>query len=48
LKPISWPEWEKADLLAKELKTYNISDKAKHMAELMQEYIDLIDLRKGR
>jgi rhomboid protease GluP len=41
LKNISLPEWEKADIVVKELKTYNVSDKAKHKAEVMQRYIDL-------
>ncbi len=41
IESITLPEWEKADLAVKELKAYNVSDKAKQKAEVMQRYIDL-------
>jgi rhomboid protease GluP len=47
LKSISLPEWEKADFVVKEIKTYNVSDKAKHKADVMQRYIDLQKERIG-
>jgi rhomboid protease GluP len=41
LNNISLPEWEKADLVVKELKTYKVSEKSKQKAAVMQRYIDL-------
>jgi rhomboid protease GluP len=41
LNNISLPEWEKADLAVKELKTYKVSEKSKQKAAVMQRYIDL-------
>lgn len=41
LTSISLKEWEKADLAVKELKSYNVSNKAKQKADVMQRYIDL-------
>ncbi|MEI9912549.1 MAG: hypothetical protein WDO71_24630 [Bacteroidota bacterium] len=41
IESITLPEWEKADLAVTELKAYNVSDKAKQKAEVMQRYIDL-------
>lgn len=40
LNSISLPEWENADRVVKELKTYNVSEKAKKKAKVMQQYID--------
>lgn len=41
LERISLPEWENADRIAKDLKTYNVSEKAKQKAAVMQQYINL-------
>jgi hypothetical protein len=41
LGSISLPEWENADRVVKELKTLDVSERAKQKAEVMQRYIDL-------
>jgi rhomboid protease GluP len=41
IKEITMPEWEKAEQLVKELKTYNLSDESKRKIEIMDEYIQL-------
>jgi len=41
LKEKSIPAWNRADQLVMELKTYDISDKAKHKIDVMQQYIAL-------
>ncbi|MES1220949.1 MAG: rhomboid family intramembrane serine protease [Bacteroidota bacterium] len=40
LKTISLPEWQKAGQLVMEVKGYNVSDKYKKKAEVMQRYVD--------
>ncbi|MDP4262451.1 MAG: rhomboid family intramembrane serine protease [Bacteroidota bacterium] len=41
LNNISLPEWEKAGQVIKEMKTYKVSGKAMHKAELMEKYIEI-------
>jgi len=41
LKKVSLSEWDKADDLVTEIKDYNVSDKDKRKAEILQRYVDL-------